>query len=194
MPILNSVPLFLQSQKFSEVKGNLLFYGYSEIGYLSRVIELVKAAFCACTLNTIVAWEHCQNAWTGYKHSLRAFDSEERHQWKLLLKTDLQKQFYLQSQEWESVLAKCPETFEFAPPEVKKNEKLAALAVQGNAAMIQFVDKELLNEPFVKPLAEKTPRLVLFLEKSHREKVVESWTLEQKSKIDRRPPYRHFRF
>ncbi|MGH2612021.1 MAG: hypothetical protein ACRDFB_03100, partial [Rhabdochlamydiaceae bacterium] len=183
MAILNSMPLFLQSQKFSEVKDKLLFYEYSEIGYLSRVIELVKAAFCACTHRSTVAWEHCQNVWTGYKADLRKFDPKEVHQWKLLLKTNFQKQFYLQSQEWEGVLTKCPETFEFAPLEVKKNEELASCAVLGNAAMIQFVDKELLKESFVKQLAEKTPHLVLFLEKSLREKVVETWTPEQKAKI-----------
>src|SRR3990167_7717624 len=108
MAILSSVPLFLQSAKFKEVRDQVSFYGHSEIGYLACVIELVKAAFCACTLRSTTAWEHCQNVWTGYKEGLWEFDPKEIHQWKLLIKANLQKQLYLQSQAWEEVLTKCP--------------------------------------------------------------------------------------
>lgn len=187
MATLDSVPLFLHSQKFSEVKAKLSFYDYAEIGYVSRIIELANAIFCLCTLSPTAAWEHCQNAWAGYKGALKSFDPAEVHQWKLLLKTNLQKQFYLESKEWKEVLTVCPETFEFAPPNVKRDQELVTLAVTGNAAMIQFMDQTLLKqEAFVKQLGEKNPRVTIFLDPTHKKVIMSSWTaeLEAKTKCD----------
>src|ERR1700677_4794905 len=109
------VPLFLQSHKFSSVKAQLSFQGYSEIGYGWRLLELIKGIFYAITLRPTVAGEYCQAAWTGYKCALREFDPKEIHQWKLLLKINLQKDFILQSKNWKTVITACQETFQFAP-------------------------------------------------------------------------------
>jgi len=145
MTTINTIPLFLQTAKFSAVKSQLSFHGYSEIGYLQRVMELGAAVFYGCTLRTGLAWDSCQSFWTGYKLLLREFDPKETHQWKLLQKINLQKQLILQAQDWGNVLKECPETFEFAPLHIRRDPKLTSLAVQGNAAMVQFVDRDLLQ-------------------------------------------------
>ncbi len=77
----------------------------------------------------------------------------------------------LQSQNWEETVRVCPETFEFAPLEVKQNLDLATLAIHGSPAMIRFVDKSLLNSENLNRFAQQSPQVTLFLEESEREQM-----------------------
>jgi hypothetical protein len=184
---MNDLPLFLHTAKFGNVKSELTFSGYHQIGLLTRGIALAKVVFYLFTFRASVAWEHCQSIWTGYQCRLSQFDPKEAHQWKLLLKVNLQKQIILQSQKWEEVLTECPETFQFAPEDVKKNEKLAILAIQGNPAMVRFVDKSLMTDAFMSQLAAISPLTAVFVEKAMGTKIVALLTEDQKAKLAKDP-------
>ncbi len=180
----NLVPLFLQTSSFSQVRDLLAYQGCSKLSYISRLTDLVTAPFSLLFFDPTSALNHVQTAWIGYKDQLQSFDSSEIQQCRLLEKSDLQKEFILQSNHWKTVLQTCPETFEFAPASVKNTRAFVILAVQGNPAMIQFADQKFLTDiQFLKHLAVTCPRIVLFLKKPLQDSIIEDWSPEQKTRM-----------
>jgi hypothetical protein len=182
MTLMNAVPLFLQTEKFNAVKSQLTFSGHHRLSFSTRCFELLAVLYYLCTFQKGIAWQCCVDVWTGYRAEKRPFDLKELHQWKLLDKINLQKPFMLSTTYWKEVLSKCPEVFQYADEvNVKSNKELALIAIEGNPAMVQFVNESLMKDDFIQELSQKAPRVALFVKKPVQEKIIASWTEEQKA-------------
>jgi hypothetical protein len=184
MTAMNAVPLFLQTKNFSAVKSQLTFSGHHRLSFSTRCFELLAALYYLCTFQKGIAWQCCVDVWTGYRAEKRQFNLQEPHQWKLLDKINLQKPFMLSTTHWKKVLLKCPEVFQYADEvNVKSNKELALIAIGGNPAMVQFVHESLMKDDFIQELAQKAPRIALFVKEPVKAKIIASWTEEQKAKL-----------
>lgn len=177
---LTKIPLFLQTDQFRHVKDELTYQAHGQIGCVSRLCALFQSVFYTVTCRCSLAGKSGGAFWSGYVLINHGTFNATGKQWKLLEHVDFTRSFTLHSEDWEETLRKCPETFQYAPQEIRSNPEMITLAVGRNAAMLRFAKS--VGVDLLRDLLERNPRIVLFLNENQND-------ILQVPELERRDPY-----
>lgn len=181
----NNLSYELLNYESNEAKFNVTF----SIGWKERFIELAIAiifSFPIVTLGIENVRQHWSSVFTGRKIAMQAVRSDQvdPYRWALLNKINQQKQRF-NGKPWNEILQSAPEAFEFAPYSVKNDPQFAKLAVKNNAAMINHVGADLIQDlNFLKEVSKENPKIVFKLEPPLNKEIYESLSTELKKVIN----------